>query len=98
MSGLFGPTNRPSMPVFDFSALGDYYVARAQLRAGSSSTATARTANAAAQVSFAPWAQKGDQTTALAQLRDALTAPRFIDANDSAFNRLGVEQDHKKLF
>lgn len=97
MSGLFGPTNKQTYPVlqaFDFSALNGYYAAKAQPRS-SNSAATARAA-AADVVSVAPWSAKS--APAVSRLSDALTAKSFVDTGDSAFNKTGVEQDHKKLF
>lgn len=96
MSGLFGPTNRPLLPLFDFSALGNYYLAQSQLRATSAAAVTRR--DEAALVSFAPWEQKQDEATALSRLTDALSATSFVNVRDSDFNRLGVEPDHQKLF
>ena len=100
MSGLFGPSNRQSFTAFDFSALGDYYRAQTQLRTANTAAANAtqRSQRTATTTALAPWQAKADETTSIAKLRDALTATSFVDINDSSFNKLGVEQDHKKLF
>lgn len=84
------------MTAFDFSALSNYYTAKSQLRLAGS-VAAARPP-AAAAVSVAPWSQKAADPVSISRLSDALTATSFVDTGDSAFNKLGVEQDHKKLF
>ncbi|MCE9521833.1 MAG: hypothetical protein K8S25_05305 [Alphaproteobacteria bacterium] len=100
MSGIFGPSSRQSSSSFDFSALGDYYRAQSQLRGASSTAArpTQQSRSAAVATAFAPWTVKTGDTTPGAKLRDALTTTSFVDIGDSAFNKTGVEQDHKKLF
>jgi len=98
MSGLFGPSNRQTFVAFDFSVLGDYYRAQAEMRAAqTATTSNARVAKAAA-ASSAPWDTQPKDTTAIARLRDALTTTSFVDISDSDFNKVGVDQDQKKLF
>ncbi len=94
MSGIFGPSGGPSRPTFDFSVLGDYYLAQSQLRAPSA--ASKRSATPA--VSFAPWEQRNQNTTPIANLREALSATSFVNTRDSAFDKSSVAPDHKKLF
>lgn len=96
MSGIFGPSNRPTFTAFDFSALSSYYTAKSQLRLANSTAAGRPTTPAA--VSVEPWSQKAADPISVARLSDALTATSFVDTGDSAFNKSGVEQDHKKLF
>lgn len=98
MSGLFGPTNRQTLPTFDFSVLGDYYAAKAQARMITAAPQSAK-AKGADTVSFAPWDQKSATTeTAISRLRDALGATSFVDLRDSAFENAAVSQDQRKLF
>jgi hypothetical protein len=49
-------------------------------------------------VSFAPWDQKSADATPISKLRDALTASSFVNVRDGSFDRVGVDQEHKKLF
>lgn len=97
MSGLFGPSGGGrSLPQFDFSVLGDYYNAQAQLRAPAAQ-AQARRASADT-VSFAPWDKKADDAASVARLREALGTSSFVNLREDAFDKAGVDQEHKKLF
>ena len=96
MSGLFGPSGGPGRPTFDFSILGDYYLAQAQLRSPVAAN-TPRPTQAEDVVSFAPWDQKSD-ATAVSRLRDALGVSSFVDLRDGSFDRPAVDGAHKKLF
>ena len=103
MSGLFGTgASGSSLASFDFSVLGDYYQAKAQLRSVGASagqpTATAKAKTTGDVVSFAPWDQRSAGASDISKLRDALGAASFVDLSDDAFNRTGVDQEHKKLF
>jgi len=99
MSGLFGPSNGgPSLPSFDFSVLEGYYQAKIQARVGSATQATTKSASVKDVVSFAPWDQKSADASAISKLRDALTATSFVNVRDGSFDRVGVDQEHKKLF
>lgn len=99
MSGLFGPTGGGrTLASFDFSVLEGYYQARAQSRVSSASQANTRTAGVRDVVSFAPWDQASANATPISKLRDALTASSFVDVRDGSFDRVGVDQEHKKLF
>lgn len=96
MNGLFGPSGGFRLPTFDFSILGDYYLAQAQLRAPAAQKAP-RPTPADDVVSFAPWDKKTD-TTAVSRLRDALGASSFVDLREGSFDRPGVDGEHKRLF
>jgi hypothetical protein len=103
MSGLFGTgASGSSLASFDFSVLGDYYQAKAQLRSVGASaaqpTAAAKAKATGDVVSFAPWDQRSAEASDISKLRDALGAASFVDLSDDAFNRTGVDQEHKKLF
>ncbi len=99
MSGLFGPSNGQTFVPFNFSVLGDYYRAQAQLRSATTAPTAATTRSTkAVEASFAPWDTQAKDITAVARLRDALTTSSFVDITDSDFNKLGVDQDQKKLF
>lgn len=98
MSGLFGPTGSGrTLPTFDFSVLEGYYQAKVQARASSATQTNAKNGPKDV-VSFAPWDQKSADATPISKLRDALTARSFVDVRADSFNRLGVDQEHKKLF
>jgi hypothetical protein len=93
MSGLFGPSNRQTSTAFNFSALSNYYAAKTQPHTAAPARPTGTPA-----VSVAPWSHKVAAPVSVSRLSDALTATSFVDTGDSAFNKSGVEQDHKKLF
>ena len=99
MSGLFGPTGGGrTLATFDFSVLEGYYQAKAQARAGTASQSSTKSASVKDVVSFAPWDQKSADATSISKLRDALTAQTFINVRDGSFDRVGVDQEYKKLF
>ncbi len=80
---------------FDMSALLDYY--RAKTPAAPQQAAAPRRPPPVS-VQFAPWLQQSSLTTNVAKLNDAIAAKSFVDLSDSAINRSGVDNDHKKLF
>jgi hypothetical protein len=99
MSGLFGPGNGGrSLPSFDFSILEGYYQAKIQSRVGAATQSSTKAAGVKDVVSFAPWDQKSADASAVSKLRDALTANSFINMRDGSFDRVGVDQEYKKLF
>src|SRR5262245_11386162 len=102
MSGLFGPTNGRGFVPFNFSVLGDYFNAKAQLRATTAThlvgTQTTNRTSKAVTTSVAPWDNVPKGQTDIAKLREALTTTSFVNVNDADFNKLGVPADQKKLF
>src|SRR5215510_9048163 len=100
MSGLFGTGGGgPRLAAFDFSVLGDYYQAKAQLRLQQPSMQSATKSKSAQDVvSFAPWDQKSASASDVSKLRDALTATSFINLRDASFDTASVDQEHRKLF
>ena len=98
MSGLFGPSSRPSVTPFNFQALGDYLLAKSQARAVSASAGAVARAPKTDTASVVPWAQKAEDATSIARLREALTTTSFVDVRDSAYEKPGVDADQKKLF
>ncbi len=99
MSGLFGSSGSGrSLPSFDFSVLEGYYQAKVQSRVSSASQTQTKAAGVKDVVSFAPWDQNSANATPISKLRDALTASSFVDVRDGSFDRVGVDQEYKKLF
>jgi hypothetical protein len=97
MSGLFGSSGLQTLPTFDFSVLGDYYVAQTQLHTARL-TATTGSRPSDTVTSNAPWDKKPGDTSAISRLKDALTAGSFIDIRDSDFESAGVDSEQRKLF
>ncbi len=97
MSGLFGPPSRPVFTPFDLSVLGGYYLAKANARAISAGAAVAHPPKNDSG-KFTPWAQKADDPSSVARLKDALTATSFVDVRDSAYDSANIPADQKKLF
>lgn len=82
----------------DSSLLTQYFALRAGVGAVQQGTAATTSTAISDPAGLPPWDTKRPQPSDSAQLKDALTAPKFIQSTGTYFERADIPGDHKKLF